>query len=87
MLKPPPGHRRGNVPRQELAWGGVSHEPLAYRIPEAARRIGVSQGKVAELIARGDLASCKIDGSRIIRSADLAAYIKQLGGGGGDAAA
>lgn len=46
-----------------------------------AAMLQISRSKVYELIARKDLPSVKIDGSRRIRLADLRAFVDALGSG------
>lgn len=49
---------------------------LAVSMPEAARRLGVSARTVANLIARGELQSCKVGRRRVIPVAALEGLIK-----------
>lgn len=53
-------------------------EPLLLRVPEVAHRLGLSRGKVYQLIQSGALPSVRIDGSRRIRAGDLEAYVHGL---------
>lgn len=53
-------------------------EPLLLRVPEAAQRLGLSRGKVYQLIQSGALPSVRIDGSRRIRIGDLEAFVQSL---------
>lgn len=58
-------------------------EQLAYRIPEAAGKLGIGQTKVRELVARGEIASVKVDdGARLIPADALTAYLARLRQGG-----
>jgi excisionase family DNA binding protein len=59
---------------------------LLYRVPEAARLLALGPSKMWELIARGDIESVKIDGSRRISRDAIEAYVARLAGGGGGAA-
>lgn len=49
--------------------------PIAYRVPEAARIVGVSASKMWALIARQEIVARKLGGSTVIRHADLVAYV------------
>jgi excisionase family DNA binding protein len=49
--------------------------PLLYRVREAALKLTISESKMWELLARGEVESIKIDGSRRITPAALEAYI------------
>ena len=62
--------------------GGKEHlveERLLYRVPEVAAALNVSRSKVYELLSSGVLRSVRIDGTRLIRAADLHAYVDALG--------
>jgi excisionase family DNA binding protein len=61
-------------------------ERLLYRVPEAARMLGLGESKMWELLARGEVESVKIDGARRITREAIEAYVRRLGEGGGDAA-
>jgi excisionase family DNA binding protein len=54
---------------------------MLYRVPEAARKLAISESKMWELLARGEIASLKIDGSRRVTPGALEAYVAQRGGG------
>jgi excisionase family DNA binding protein len=56
----------------------MASERLLYRVPEAAESLGLSRAKVNQLIAKGDLASIKIDGARRIPSDDLRGFVDRL---------
>lgn len=49
--------------------------PIAYRVPEAARIVGVSASTMWATIARGDVMARKLGGSTVIRHVDLVAYV------------
>lgn len=55
---------------------------ILYRVPEAAQKLAISESKLWELLARGDIESVKIDGSRRISPGALDAYVARLAGGG-----
>ena len=46
-------------------------------VPEAASRLGVSEAKGWQLIARGQLRSLKIDNSRRVSTEAIADYIRE----------
>jgi len=50
-------------------------EPLAYRVSEVARLIGVGRSKVFELIKAGDLPARKLGGATVILRSDLIAFL------------
>jgi len=52
----------------------VTDNPLAVKPERAAGMLDISRAKVYELLARGDLPSFRIDGSRRILVADLHKY-------------
>jgi excisionase family DNA binding protein len=58
---------------------------MLYRVPEAAQKLAISESKLWELLARGEIEGVKIDGSRRISHDALTGYIKRLAGGGGAA--
>lgn len=45
----------------------IDMRPLAYRVDDAAKIVGVSKSKMWEFIKRGDLRTFKLDGSTLIR--------------------
>lgn len=51
---------------------------LLYRVPEVAAALNVSRSKVYELMSSGVLRSVRIDGTRLVRAADLHAYVEAL---------
>jgi excisionase family DNA binding protein len=53
-------------------------DQLLYRVEKAAHLMDISESKTWELVARGDIESVKIDGSRRISRAAIEAYIKRL---------
>lgn len=50
---------------------GESAQPLAHRIPDACRRLGVSRTTIYELIKAGELRPIKIGARTLITEADL----------------
>jgi excisionase family DNA binding protein len=62
-------------------------DKLLYRVPEAARLLALGPSKMWELIARGEISSVKIDGSRRISRDAIEAYVARLAGGGDGPAA
>jgi excisionase family DNA binding protein len=59
---------------------------LLYRVGEAAEMLGIGRSKTWELVARGELESVKIDGSRRITRQAIERYVQRLAGDRGDAA-
>jgi excisionase family DNA binding protein len=59
---------------------------MLYRVTEAAQKLAISESKLWELLARGDIEGVKIDGARRITRDAIEAYVARLAGGGGDAA-
>ncbi len=53
-------------------------DKLMYRIPEVASYLSVSRSKIYELLKTGVLRSVRIDGARLVRAADLRAYVDSL---------
>ena len=51
---------------------------LLLTVPEAAEALAISRGKLYELLAGGDLASIRIDGSRRIPLTALEEYVSRL---------
>ncbi len=45
--------------------------PLAHRIPDACRRLGIGRSSLYELIKSGELRSIKIAGRTLIPESDL----------------
>ena len=54
---------------------------ILYRVTEAAQKLAISESKLWELLARGDIQSVKIDGSRGDPPGALDAYVARLAGG------
>lgn len=52
-------------------------EPIAVRIPEAIRLIGIGRSKLYELIASGDVEVVKIGSCTLIPTASLHALIER----------
>lgn len=50
-------------------------EPLAYRVKEAARLMGMGKSKLFELIKGGQLPARKVGGATLILRADLVAFL------------
>jgi excisionase family DNA binding protein len=50
---------------------------LAYSIPDAAKRIGISRSGLYLLIKLGELPTAKIGSRRLILDADLRAYLNR----------
>jgi excisionase family DNA binding protein len=74
-------------PGMSLIATPVPDEPLTCSVAAAAAKLGIGKSKVAELIARGDIESIKIDNARRIPHTAIAAYVQRLAEGGGDAPA
>jgi excisionase family DNA binding protein len=56
---------------------GNSPEPLAVRVPEACRMIGIGRSKFYELIAEGAIKAVKIGSVTVIPIVQLKALIEQ----------
>lgn len=54
--------------------------PMLLRTEEVAEALGWSRSKVYQLLARGDIPSVKVAGSRRVKVSDLEHYVMQLGG-------
>jgi len=52
--------------------------PVLLTVAEAARRLSLSRSKVYALIARGEIESVKVDGSRRVPADALVAYVRGL---------
>jgi excisionase family DNA binding protein len=52
-------------------------DPLAFSIPDAARRIGLSRSGVYVLIGRGELPIVKLGQRTVILDDDLRAYLSR----------
>lgn len=50
---------------------------LLYRVGEAAEMLGISRSKAWELVARGEIESLKIDGSRRVTRQAIEAYVQR----------
>lgn len=59
----------------------VQDEPLAYRIPAAAKLLGIGKSKLYELIARGAIESIKDGNVRLIPAGAVRAYLARQAGG------
>ena len=57
-----------------------------WKVADVAARLGIGKSKTWELIARDEIKSVKIDGSRRVSEQAIRAYIRQLEGGTPDAA-
>lgn len=55
--------------------GTAATEPAALTIPQAARRLALSERKVAQLIKAGDLASYKVGSARRIPATAVGEFI------------
>jgi excisionase family DNA binding protein len=55
-------------------------EPIAVRIPEACRMIGIGRSKLYELISSGDIETIKIGVSRLVLVASLTKFIDDMRG-------
>jgi excisionase family DNA binding protein len=62
-------------PSPNLAKAETARRPL-LKVVEVAEALGLSQNKVYELLAGGELPSIKIDKSRRVRQEDLDAFIE-----------
>jgi excisionase family DNA binding protein len=49
-----------------------------YGIPDTAVRLGISQRKLAQLIAEGRIRSVKLDGRRLIPDEAIGDFIRSL---------
>lgn len=57
---------------------GPRIDPLAVSIPDAADALGVAASTMRTMVAEGAVPSVRIRGRRMIRTADLAAYVEGL---------
>ncbi len=53
--------------------------PALLTVEATARALQLGRSKVYQLIARGDIPSVQVDGSRRVRVRDLEAYVERLG--------
>ena len=51
---------------------------LLLRVPDVAHRLSIGRSIIYQLIKSGALPSVKIKGSRLVRAADLEAYVRSL---------
>ena len=56
----------------------MTHEPLAYRIPDASRITGLGNTKIYELIGQGVLDARKAGSRTLITAESLNRYIANL---------
>jgi excisionase family DNA binding protein len=56
----------------------ISTTPLAHSVTDAARLLGIGRTALYELIGRGELPTVRIGSRRLIRDADLRAYLDAL---------
>jgi excisionase family DNA binding protein len=54
------------------------HDRLLLAVPEAAEALAISRSKLYQLLASGEIASIRIDGSRRIPLTALEDYISRL---------
>ncbi|WP_082559200.1 helix-turn-helix domain-containing protein [Methylobacterium sp. Leaf94] len=54
----------------------VNDPALAYRVPEAARMIGISASTMWAMIARAEIPAKKIGGSTVVLRRDLEALVE-----------
>ena len=52
-------------------------EPIAVRVPDAARLIGLSRSRLYELMKRGEVEYVKVGGATLIPYAGLRAFIER----------
>ncbi len=71
MSDEPKKTRRGQFVRRRP----LAPDAMAYRVPQVAESLGVSESKVWKLIAQGELQARKIGRSTVIRTEDLKAYL------------
>jgi excisionase family DNA binding protein len=67
-------------PGMTLVTADADDDRDAYRVPEVATRLGIGRTAVRELIARGELDSILIGGSRCVTPGALRAYLAGLAG-------
>jgi excisionase family DNA binding protein len=53
-------------------------EAMLLKVPEVAQLLGMSRAKIYELMASGALRSVRVDGSRRVRTADVADFVARL---------
>ena len=56
---------------------GPAVEPIAIRIPEACRMIGIGRSKLYELITSGEIETIKIGVSRLVLVSSLARFVDE----------
>ena len=56
----------------------MDHEPLAYRLPDASRILGLGATKIYELIGAGILDGRKVGSRTLITGESLRAFIASL---------
>jgi len=59
-------------------WAVSPNEPLAVRIPEACRLIGIGRSTLYKMIAEGDLKVVKIGGPTLVPMKSLRGLIENL---------
>lgn len=69
-------------PGMSLMAAPVADEPRAYRVAAAAERLGMSESKLRELIARGSIESSKDGNMRMIPADAMRAYLARQAGDG-----
>ncbi len=62
--------------------GSADHD--AYRIPVAAARIGISERKLRDEIARGRISVCRIGSRQVITPQAIQAYLARNSASGKD---
>lgn len=53
-------------------------ERLLYPVAEAAHRLGIARSTLYEMLARGDLASVRLGGRRLVPADELARFAANL---------
>jgi excisionase family DNA binding protein len=68
------------APRNSVDGNGADDEPLAYTVPQAARKLAISPRSMWHLVHTEQVESFKIGASRRIPREALLAYLESLRG-------
>ena len=64
-----------------MATAATDAGQMLYRVSQVAQKLAISESKTWELLARHEIESVKIDGSRRVSQAALDTYVEQLHAG------
>jgi excisionase family DNA binding protein len=68
------------APRNSVDGNGADDEPLAYTVPQAARKLAIGERSMWHLVHTEQVESFKIGASRRIPREALLAYLESLRG-------